>query len=294
MYKQSKRFSKSRLRVSVGHLARQSVGWTMAFTISAFQVLPVYAEAQIIADGRTQTSIINNGLSTDIYTNTFSGGNAFNSFDRFSVGQLQTVNLHQPETAGALINVVRGGQTNIEGTLNAMKGGAVGGNVFIVNPDGIVVSAGGVINAGNLTMSTAQRGFADRLIGADGVVDSGAVAQLFAGSEPLSADGAIALYGEINARRLELRSGARMIVDGRITVVDTEGSQSYNPAVNTSSAEQASGVSVEGGVIRLFSGDDIAISGTATARSGDNGGRIDIRAAGDITVSAGADIAAMV
>jgi filamentous hemagglutinin family protein len=292
MYKQSKHFTKSRLRASVDHVARQSIGWTMAFSISAFQVLPVYAEAQIIADGRTQTSIINNGQTTDIFTNTFSGGNAFNSFERFSVGQLQTVNLHQPETAGALINVVRGGQTNIEGTLNAMKGGAVGGNVFIVNPDGIVVSAGGVINAGNLTMSTAQRGFADRLIGADGSVDQGAVAQLFAGTEPLSAEGAIALYGEINARRLEMRSGARMIVDGRITVVDPDGTNSYNPAVNTSSAAQASGVSVEGGVIRLFSGDDIAVSGSVSAQSGDNGGRIDMRAAGDITVSAGADIAA--
>ncbi|MBQ1202318.1 MAG: hypothetical protein IIX61_00645 [Loktanella sp.] len=120
MYKPFPKTTKSRKRVAFDDFARKSFGWTMVFSISAFQVLPVYAEAQIIADGRTQTSIVNNGLTTDIFTNTFSGGNAFNSFERFSVGQLQTVNLHQPETAGALINVVRGGQTNIEGTLNAM------------------------------------------------------------------------------------------------------------------------------------------------------------------------------
>ncbi|WP_114965339.1 leukotoxin LktA family filamentous adhesin, partial [Alkalilacustris brevis] len=264
----------------------------LSSTAVALSPAVAMASGGIVADGRTDTSIVNSGNITDITTDTIRGGNAFNSFERFSVEQLQTVNLHQPEVAGALINVIRNGVTNIEGTLNTLQGGEIGGNVFMVSPDGMVVGAGGVINTGNLTVSTATHGFADRLIGPGGMIDDSAVAQLFAGGEPLSAHGAIELYGEINARRLELRAGARMLLDGRINVIDSTGEQTAAPAVNTDGAESASGVTVSGGVIRLHSGGDMSVSGQATARSGDDGGRIAMTAGGDIDVHAGADISA--
>ncbi|MFA5581399.1 MAG: leukotoxin LktA family filamentous adhesin, partial [Paracoccaceae bacterium] len=272
-------------------LLRGTVATVSSAMVAVAPALPAYADA-IVADGRTDTQIVTSGNITDITTGTIHGGNAFNSFERFSVEQLRTVNLHQPDAAGALINVIRGGITNIDGTLNVLKGGEVGGNVFLVNPEGLVVGAGGVVNAGALTVSTGSHGFAERLIGADGAISDDAVAQLFAGTEELSPSAAIALYGEINARRLEMRVGARMILDGRINVIDAEGSQTAAPAVNTAGTENAAGVSVSGGVIRLHAEGDMQVGGQISAQAGNDGGRIAATAGGDIDVAAGAQISA--
>jgi hypothetical protein len=61
----------------------------------------------IVVDGRTQTGVQVNGATTNITTSTIQGGNAFNSFSRFSVGQGNTVNLHVPGAVANLVNVVR-------------------------------------------------------------------------------------------------------------------------------------------------------------------------------------------
>ncbi len=262
---------------------RNGAGALLVATMAHMQVVPAFAD--VVADGRTATNIVTNGMVTDVTTNTLVGGNAFNSFQQLSVGQLETLNLHQPDAAGALINIVRGGKTNVEGTLNTLKGGQIGGNVFIVNPDGLVVAKGGVINAGALTVSTAASSFAERLIDAAGSVDEGAVATLFAGTEPLSATGDIEVYGEINARRLELRAGARMIVEGRMTAVDADGNVTGAAAVNTTGMSEAGGVSVEGGVIRLFAAGDMSVSGEVSARRGTRGGKVTARSASNIDVS---------
>jgi filamentous hemagglutinin family protein len=253
--------------------------------VSMTNVATAPSFAQVVADGRTETSVVTNGLITDVTTGTIRAGNAFNSFSQLSVRQLETVILHQPTNSNALINVVIGSQTNIEGTLNTLKNGAVGGNVFIVNPDGVMVSSGGVINAGALTISTATSSFANRLLDAASGADQSAVSTLFAGLEPLSATGSIDIYGEINARRLELRSGARMIIEGRLSVVDAQGNATGEAAVNTDGVAEASSVSVQGGVIRLFGGGDVVVSGKVEASRVNDGGDISVRSDGDITVT---------
>ena len=92
-----------------------------------------YAD-QIVTDGRTQThlNIVNN--VTDVTTATIRGKNAYNSFSKFDVYSGNIANLHVPNSASNLLNLVHGQASNIDGVLNAYKNGSIGGNVFFAIP----------------------------------------------------------------------------------------------------------------------------------------------------------------
>ena len=124
-------------------------------TVLIFQpfITPAFAQ-QIITDGRTQTQLVTKGSFTGITTTTIQNGNAFNSFSRFNVDQGNTVNLYIPDAADRLVNIVRDGRSDINGTLNSYRNGTIGGDVFFLNPHGIVVGSSGVINTGSLTLAT--------------------------------------------------------------------------------------------------------------------------------------------
>ena len=103
-------------------------------TIYSFMFSNVCWAAMITPDGRTQTTVNVNGHVYDVTTSTVSGKNAFNSFSNFDVYKGTTVNLYLPGSTLNLINLVRDGKTNIDGILNSIKNGKIGGNVFILNP----------------------------------------------------------------------------------------------------------------------------------------------------------------
>ena len=137
-------------------LAGRMVSRTIAIAASV-SVAVVPAMAQVVADGATATSVASGGAGvTNVTTATVTNGTGYNTFSQFDVAAGTTVNVVEPTDASALVNIIRGGQSNISGTVNALKGsaaGPVGGNVFFVNADGFMISASGVINAGNLTLS---------------------------------------------------------------------------------------------------------------------------------------------
>src|SRR4051812_34468420 len=63
----------------------------------------------IIPDGRTLTHVDLTGGATNITTGTIRNGTGLNSFSRFQVGTGNTVNLHVPDAADKLLNIVRDG-----------------------------------------------------------------------------------------------------------------------------------------------------------------------------------------
>ncbi|MEM9708502.1 MAG: leukotoxin LktA family filamentous adhesin [Pseudomonadota bacterium] len=278
---------------------RRAVGVPSAAAIALLQVAPAYA--QIVTDGSTATTVNSSGAAgsartIDITTGTLRGTTAFNSFSQFDVLTNDTVNMVQPSASNALVNIVNGGQSTIAGQVNLLKNGTTAGsNVFFVNKNGFIVSASGVINAGQLTLSTPTQSVVDGLLAEADGSDTGTTntAALFAGTEDLDASGSIEIYGVINAQRLELRAGARMLVDGRIVVEDTSGTGTVDPAVSTDGIEEASGVSVEGGVIRLFAGGDIDVGANADVsakRGGGAGGSVQGASGANFTVAGGAEI----
>jgi filamentous hemagglutinin family protein len=251
---------------------------------------PLPAQAQVVA-ATPDTSVATAGTITDVTTSNIRGGVAFNQFSQFNVNFGNTVNLYQPATATALVNIISGGTSTIAGTLNARLGSpglsTIGGNVYLLNSDGFIVSSTGVINAGQLTLSTPTTDFMDQLRNeANGTGSASNI--LFAGNEPLSATGQIDIQGRINASRLDMRAGARMIVDGRLDVQSGTSPGRISPSVNLQGVPTAGGVNIgRDGVIRLVSGGSSRVSGNASARgsfagTAAHGGLIEIIAEGEL------------
>lgn len=79
-----------------------------------------------------------------------------NRFSKFDVGANQIANLYFQTGANAptfdtLVNTVES-QISISGTVNAIRNNKIGGNLYFISPEGMVVGAGGVINVGSLTV----------------------------------------------------------------------------------------------------------------------------------------------
>ncbi len=268
---------------------RNAVGSVSIFALVAGAV-PLPAQAQVVA-ATPETTVAIGGTTSDVTTSNIRGGVAFNQFSQFNVNAGNTVNLYQPITATALVNIISGGTSTIAGTLNAHLGSpglsTIGGNVYLLNSDGFVVSSTGVINAGQLTLSTPSSGFMDQLRDeANGIGSASHI--LFAGNEPLSATGEIDIQGRINANRLDMRAGARMIVDGRLDVQSGTSPGRISPSVNLQGVPTAGGVNIgRDGVIRLVSGGSARVSGNASARgsfagAAAHGGLIEIIAEGEL------------
>lgn len=246
---------------------------------------------QIVTDGRTATAITVDGRVTDVTTGTVVGPNAFNSFQRFDVWSGNTVNLHLPQAASNLINLVHGEASRIDGMLNAVKGGAIGGNVFFLNPHGIIVGREGVINAGALTLITPTRAFTDAFFDASGAPDPAATARVLSGHVPLDDAGLIFVQGRINAATDVRLHGGAVINTGAIvsgaayqhTRVD------FADVVNVAGLTNADTIRVENGVIEILASSDITNGGAVVAEgaTGLAGGRVTLTAGRDIRVDGG-------
>ena len=104
-----------------------------------------------------QKFYLQNGDTTaHIYAEQASGTVGLNRFTKFDVGANQIANLYFQTSANAptfdtLVNTVES-QISISGTVNAVRNSKIGGNLYFISPEGMVVGAGGVINAGSLTV----------------------------------------------------------------------------------------------------------------------------------------------
>ena len=98
----------------------------------------------------------NGDTAAHIYAEQASGTVGLNRFTKFDVGANQIANLYFQTGANApafntLVNTVEN-KINISGTVNAIRNNKIGGNLYFISPEGMVVGAGGVINAGALTV----------------------------------------------------------------------------------------------------------------------------------------------
>lgn len=206
----------------------------LACTIS---LTPVYSQ-QIITDGNTNTSLNINGSVTDVTTTTTKGSNAFNSFSRFNVNAGNIVNLVVPEASENLINLVNSEQSQINGVLNSIKAGQVGGNVFLVNPHGIVVGSEGVINVGSLTAVTPTVDFANNFFNAPGDPADASITAVINGTAPINSSAVINMSGEINAITNVKLDGGNVNVEGDIyTSAQFKNSLNTSDFVNLNSVE---------------------------------------------------------
>lgn len=251
-------------------------GWTLANDII------VYAGA----GGSTNTSIVTNGVNTDITTATVRGQTGFNSFSNFTVDAGNTVNLHVPGGANNLVNLVHDSRAVINGTLNGLKGGKVGGNIIFADPHGFVVGASGVVNVGSLTVTTpntATMNELHRIAAVDGAVTGDQadeyVAKLAAGELPsaeLASDGsnAIVIQGMVNTNGSINLHGASVLVEAtaKLQSGTDVAREVFNSTVNTEGLTIGDGVVRGDGGIVITATDNVEIAGELAALMADDSG----------------------
>ena len=122
---------------------------------------PVYAESDYTRlDNGTN---VTNGNVTDIYVGKVSGNNGVNVFKKFTVESNDIANMRfnqqgQNVHVNNLLNMVQE-RISVSGTVNALRNGKIGGNLYFISPNGMVVNSGGAINTGSLTVMTPTMDF---------------------------------------------------------------------------------------------------------------------------------------
>lgn len=187
----------------LGMLATGMVAWP-SFS-------PVYA-ASTITDS-SGASLINTGDTVhNIYAQQkVNASIGANKFQTFNVDTNNIANLHfrtsstSTEHFNTLLNFVDN-RININGTVNAIRSGKIGGHLFFLSPNGMVVGASGAINTGSLTVMAPTTSEYNTLKG----LSDASVAKITATTAdiPLNPSGTIVVRGNINATNdVRLRAG---------------------------------------------------------------------------------------
>ncbi|MDH4450499.1 MAG: leukotoxin LktA family filamentous adhesin, partial [Rhodoferax sp.] len=251
------------------------------------------SSAEVVIDGRTATQVTSSGVVTDVRTSTLQSGVGLNSFSKFNVYSGETVNLHVPGSASALLNIVRDQSTTINGLLNSYQDGVLGGNVFFANPHGFVVGKTGVLNVGSLTVTTPTIEFLDRVVGAGGATNASAINQLISGNGvPLSTAGVINIQGRINAlNALTLDSSAVTVEAGAQLNAGYRGRAEIQSLVNTAGLVPGGALVVEDGKVSIIASQKATIGGKIQTDGAGvaQGGNISITAP-HISLSDGAEL----
>ena len=171
-----------------------------------FIVNSLTANATKITAGSTGgTTITNKDGVYDIETTNKKGNNAFNHFNQFELSPNNIANMYfgtkQDNSAENLFNFVDS-RIEVNGTINAIKNNKIGGNLYFLSSDGMVVGNTGTINTGSLHVITPSKNdYADAIQKAgSGVIAEGIVPNVNGEVQiPLNPEGTIVVRGQINA-----------------------------------------------------------------------------------------------
>jgi len=252
------------------------------FTALAFTMTQSGFAAMITADGKTDTTVTQTGSVYDVRTTTVSGKTGFNSFSNFDVYSGTTANLYLPDNTANLVNLVNGKKSQIDGILNAYKNGVIGGNVFFLNPNGIVIGAGGSVNVGALTLVTPTKAFMDSVIAQDRSISSALTQSILAGDIPLNTTGLVSIKGTVNAAAGTGLYGHEVRNEGQINT-------DYNASslVNLNEVNDST-VVIKNGKVSVVSASDFTNSGAINAKSAE----VNIAADNDIYMQSGSSVSA--
>lgn len=191
---------------------------------SLLTVLSPGLEAAVtVSKGWGHTLVSTTGNVSNITTDKIVDGGkiAVNRFADFTVDKNHIANLKLPKSVDNLLNFVEKG-VEVNGTVNSLKGEAVGGNLFFVTPQGMTIGATGVINAGSLTsVVTTQDAFDNWISESGGTlpnISENLLQKMQSAEVPVNPAGIITVEGSINAgnrvvlaaSKIDVRAGARI------------------------------------------------------------------------------------
>ncbi len=234
-------------------------------------------------------SIVQNGSTLDIHQAT---SQALVNFATFNVGAGALVDIRQPGASSALLARITGGDpSQIYGQIKA------NGALWLINPAGIMVGAGARIDVGSFIASTLNVSDTDFLAGRL-TFKAGAVAGEVrnAGTVTAASGGSIYLVAPsvTNTGTLNAPNGEVLLAAGQsVQLVDT-GTPGVSVAITGTAGEvrNLGRIAAEAGRIGLAAG-LVSNSGSIDADSVvREGGRVFLRASGDLKTTATSDISA--
>ncbi len=262
-----------------------------AALLAAFGTLPGWAQANDITTmpgwSGTTVGASTNGV-TDITTTAVRGSTGFNQFGRFTVDTGNTVNLHVPTGASTLVNLVHNARAEINGTLNGLKDGKIGGNIIFADPHGMVVGASGVVNVGSLTVTTpssAQMAQLANVASSGSGTDADRVAAELIAGKFNDGSGTLEINGKVNtAGSINLFGASAIVASGASLQAGTSAAETvFVNTVNLQGVSVGTGVAQADGSIRIVGRDGVQVSGELAALMADNsGGNVQITATNSI------------
>ena len=186
---------------------------TVGFAMSSFIAQDVEAAGNGIVRVDGTTNLMQNGVA-NIYAEQVSGQVGLNRFQYFEVGNNQTANLYFNQAGSTnyvntLVNTVHN-RIDIGGTVNAIRNNKISGNLYFLSPQGMVIGAGGVVNAGSLTVLTPTQDAFNQFqtVQSLNFLDSETGLRNNNVAIPINASGTIEVHGTIKAATaVELQAG---------------------------------------------------------------------------------------
>ena len=226
-----------------------------AVTAAGFIMQPFTAFAgQIIRQDGTVLNPVN-GV-TDIWAEKVVGNAAVNVFNKFQLDAGKIANMYFSTEANQnvikdnLVNFVND-RIDINGTVNAVKGNEIGGNLFFLSKDGMAVGKSGVINTGSLYVMTpalTDGDFNATYAGLEGIFNSGQEANVNTSLErmkalniPLNASGTISVLGTINAVGDVKMAAPKIAVGKNVSGTDLSDGTVQNAIVETAVIKTGNG-----------------------------------------------------
>lgn len=272
-------------------------------------ILQANPSGEILTSGSASFNRAGNTLTINQST-----ARAIIHWNDFSIAAGETTHFVQPSSQSAVLNrVVTANPSAIYGNLQA------NGQVYLVNPNGILVGAGAQIQTGSFIASTLDvddaefmsagnmtfSGNSTAMLQVDGTItategDVILIAREVSNSGNLhAANGTVAmgagsevlLAQEIDGQRIYIKAGEGQIVNnGLIEAARAElraaGGNPYALAINHSGTVRATGIAEKDGAIWLVASQgETQVDGSLIANRGDIGG--DIRALGEIVTLTG-------
>lgn len=234
----TRRFLRNMDKVTLSNLGKAATLQKVVSTVTAmgFVLQPVTAMAQTVINpvkGGATVDKVNEHV-TNVWAGTVVNDVALNVFKQFDVGANDIANMYFKEKDGNveasnLVNMV-GSRININGTVNAIHNQKIGGNLYFLSSDGIVVGAGGVVNAGTLTLMTPSDRFmktAMAAAGTDGVLNdaTNAVINIFDDNYKVDVDTfknsyLINNWNKFQKMEIAMNKSGTITVNGTINTID--------------------------------------------------------------------------
>ena len=233
----TRRFLRNMDKVTLSNIGKAATLQKVVSTVTAmgFVLQPVAAMAQTgIKPVNGGATVDTNGNVTNVWAGTVVNDVALNVFKQFDVGANDIANMYFKKKDGNveasnLVNMV-GSRININGTVNAIHNKKIGGNLYFLSSDGIAVGAGGVVNAGTLTLMTPSDRFmktAMAAAGTDGVLNdaTNAVINIFDDNYKVDVDTfknsyLINNWNKFQKMEIAMNKSGTITVNGTINTVD--------------------------------------------------------------------------